>query len=66
MCNEKIHLGEVLFEFYRVKNFVKVTAIDPISGIEATMVGSQKYSQSLLKKLAIRKLKYVMAKTKKQ
>ena len=66
MCKEKIHLGEVLFEFYRVKNFVKVTAIDPISGIEATMVGSQKYSQSLLKKLAIRKLKYVMAKTKKQ
>ena len=64
MQPKDVYLREVLFEFYRVKNFVRVTAIDPITGIEATTVGSKKYSDTFLKRLAIKKLRYVIAKYK--
>ena len=62
MKPKDIYLQEVLFEFFKIKNFVRVTAIDPISGIEATMIGPRTYGQAALKKLATRKLKYVIAK----
>ena len=59
---EDIHLPEILFEFRKIKNFVRVTAIDPTTGIEAIIVGASDYSTEHLKRLAIRKLKYVIAK----
>lgn len=59
---EDIHLPEVLFEFQRVGNAVKVCAIDPISGTEVVMVGASGCGEEILKKLAIRKLTYVIAK----
>ncbi len=62
MKPKDIYLPEVLFEFSKVRNFVRVTAVDPISGIETTMVGSSKYGKEILKRLATRKLKYVISK----
>lgn len=59
-----IYLQEVLFEFYKIKNFVRVTAIDPVSGIEAKIIGPINHDNEALKKLAICKLKYVISKTK--
>ena len=59
-----ICLREVLFEFYKIKNFVRVTAIDPISGIEAKIIGPINHNNEALKKLAIRKLKYMISKKK--
>ena len=66
MKPKDIQLTEILFEFHKVKNFVRVTAIDPITGIEAIIVGAPNYSTEHLKRLASRKLKYVIAKFQNQ
>ena len=59
---DDVQLREVLFEFYREGNAVRVCALDPDTNIEIAMVGAARYSEDILKKLAIRKLKYVIAK----
>ena len=53
---------EVLYEFQRVGNAIRVAAIDPVTGIEVTMVGALGYGRETLKWLAARKLAYVIAK----
>jgi len=55
------YLPEVLFEFRPIGRFVRVIAIDPIASIEVTMVGDVTYGEELLKRIATRKLKYVIA-----
>jgi hypothetical protein len=62
MKPEDVKLSEILFEFHQVGKVVRVTAIDPRTGIEAIMVGAPKYGKATLKKLATRKLRYVIAK----
>ncbi len=57
-----VQLWEVLFEFRRIGKFLKVTAIDPDTNIEVSMVGNPRYSQEMLKRTATRKLLYVIAK----
>jgi hypothetical protein len=58
----QVRLKQVLFEFVRVGQVVKVNAIDPETGIEVSMVGDAKASSNTLKRLATRKLEYVIAK----
>jgi hypothetical protein len=53
---------EVIFEFVSIGNAVKVTAVDVESGIEAVVVGDLAAGEPALKRLAKRKLDYVMAK----
>jgi len=54
---------EVLFEMRRAgKNGVRVAAIDPRTGIEITMVGDIRYGEETLKRMAARKLVYVINK----
>lgn len=43
-------------------NVVKVSAIDPKTGTEVCIVGSPKAGQENLKRVAARKLEYVMKK----
>ena len=62
MAQQGVQLRDVLFEFRRVGKFLKVTAIDPESNIEVSMVGSPRYGQEMLKRIATRKLVYVIAK----
>jgi len=62
MKPEDVQLKEVLFEFHHVGKLVRVTAIDPRTGIEVVMVGAPKYGEEALKRLATRKLRYVIAK----
>ena len=62
MRKERIHLPEVLFEFRRIGRSVRVSAIDPKTGIEATMVGDIRAGMPTLKRNAARKLAYVMEK----
>jgi len=62
VVQQGVQLREVLFEFRRVGKFVKVTAIDPQSNIEISMVGNPRYSQEMLKRIATRKLIYVINK----
>lgn len=55
-------LSEVLFEFQRHGNIMRVTAIDPKSGTEVIMIADPRHSQTVIKQLAMRKLLYVMNK----
>ena len=50
-------LPEVLFEMVAIGNAVKVSAIDPISNIEVSVVGPVAASTYTLKMNALRKLK---------
>ena len=62
MSVHDIRLGEVLFEFTPNGRFIKVVAIDPISMEEIAMVGDRRASVDTLERLAINKLRYVIAK----
>ncbi len=55
---------EILFEFIRRGAFVKVTALDPVTGTEASIVGPPSAGAAALKALAVRKLDYVLNKNK--
>lgn len=53
---------EVLIEFMQNGNSVRVTAIDPISYVEASIVGPVWAGEETLRRNAIRKLIYVLEK----
>lgn len=53
---------EVIFEFIQLGGAVKVTALDTASGIEASIVGDPAAGEAALKRLALKKLDYVLAK----
>ena len=57
---------EVILEFQHVGNSVKVTAIDPETLIEVSIVGSPAAGEETLKQTALRKLDYVLAKRAKE
>lgn len=52
----------VIFEFIAVGAYVKVSAIDPLTGMEASIVGDPMRGEAALRQTALRKLKYVMEK----
>ena len=52
---------EVLFEFKQVGDYVKVSAVDPLTNTEVAIVGSARASREALKASALRKLRYVLA-----
>ncbi len=54
--------SQVIFEFYQLGATVKVTAVDPASYTEVSMVGSPQVSEHELMRLARRKLEFVLAK----
>jgi len=51
---------DIIFEIVRVGGSVKVTAIDPVSLMEAAVVGPANYPFELLKRTALRKLQRVI------
>ena len=56
---------EVLIELlYTSSRSVKVIAIDPVTGTEVVMVGDRNQGEAVLKRLAARKLHYVLNKNK--
>ncbi len=59
-------VGEVLFEFSRVGNVMRVTAIDVDSNTEIVIAGPASAPQALLQTTALQKLRYVMARKKGQ
>jgi hypothetical protein len=62
MSAHDVRLSEVLFEFIPNGRFIKVIAIDPITMEEIAMVGDRRASVDTLERLAINKLRYVIAK----
>ena len=51
--------GPIYVEFVMQGNVVKATAIDPVTGIEASIVGPANAPQAILAENARRKLEYV-------
>lgn len=62
MAKRRVRLREVLFEFRTVGKFVKVSAVDPDSLTEVSIVGDPKRSQKELERVAMQKLEYVLNK----
>jgi hypothetical protein len=54
--------NRVIIEFIRVGSYVKVSAVDPLSMVEVSIVGNPASGEAMLKRTAIRKLKYVLEK----
>ena len=54
--------SEIFIEFVVQGNVVKATAIDPVTGAEASIVGLANAGQIVLAEAARRKLEYVMKK----
>jgi len=52
----------VILEFQTIGNSVKVTAIDPVTLVEVSVVGSASAGERALGRLAVRKLEYMLAK----
>ena len=59
-------LEEVLFEFHRIGNAVRVSAIDPVTGTEVTIQGPASAGETTLHRTAVTKLRYVLSKTVQQ
>lgn len=53
---------EYIFEFYAVGKSLKVSAIDPETLREVSMVADPKTPREELKRLAVQKLEYVLQK----
>ncbi len=53
-------MPEVLFEMRYLGNVVRVTAIDPQTGTEVITVGDARRTPEALKRVAARKLLYVL------
>jgi hypothetical protein len=54
--------GEVYFEFVAIGGSVKVNAIDPVSGVEASIVAPVSTAQADLERLALSKLRRMIEK----
>jgi hypothetical protein len=53
---------EVLFEFHRVGNSLRVAAIDPVSNFEVTIVAPVRCGERELQRVALQKLAHVRGK----
>ena len=62
MKPEDVRLGRVYFEMREVGKYVRVSAIDPITNTEVHIAGDRTASQEALKRIALNKLRYVIAK----
>ncbi|MBT6307551.1 MAG: hypothetical protein HOJ18_15140 [Rhodospirillaceae bacterium] len=56
----------VIIEFIKVGAYVKVSAIDPVSSVEVSIVGDPASSQERLKSTVLKKLNFVLSKRGKQ
>jgi hypothetical protein len=56
----------VIFEFMQVGNSVKVTAMDPATLVEVSIIGPANAAQADLRAAALRKLNYVIKQKQKK
>jgi len=53
-----------LIEFVSQGDYVKVSAVDPVTKIEVSIVGDPAAGEEVLKRIAVKKLEYVLSKRK--
>jgi len=54
--------AEYIVEFIQQGRYVKVTAVDPVTGTEASIVGDARENPQILSRNAVKKLEYIMNK----
>ncbi len=54
--------GKFFVEFIQIGTSVKVSAVDPVTGREVSIVGPASATRSHLSQVAVNKLKYILAK----
>lgn len=54
--------GNIIIEFVRIGSYIKVSAIDPATGTETSIIGDPAYGEAMLRRTALRKLRYVLRK----
>lgn len=59
---QSVHGREVIFEFFPIGPYMKVTAMDVASLTEISIQGPANASEALLQAQAIKRLEYVMRK----
>ena len=57
---------DVIFTFRKVKNIVRITAIDEITKKEVTVCAPESLDREEMKKLSLKKLAYVLRKNTEQ
>ena len=60
-----INDSRIIIEFIQVGAYVKVSAVDPVSLVEVSIVGDPSVSRNILEQNAIKKLKFVLSKKQK-
>jgi hypothetical protein len=55
-----------IIEFTQIGTSIKVTAVDPRTMTEVTIVGAPQYSQEFLGRQAVKKLEYMLAKKREE
>lgn len=55
-----VNANDVILEFHQVGAYVKVSAMDPATLTEVSVVGDPAVGETMLKRTAIRKLNYVL------
>ncbi len=60
-----INDSQIIIEFIQVGAYVKVSAVDPVSLVEVSIVGDPSASRNTLEQNAIKKLKFVLSKKQK-
>ena len=60
-----INDSRIIIEFIQVGAYVKVSAVDPVSLVEVSIVGDPSASRNTLEQNAIKKLKFILAKKQK-
>jgi hypothetical protein len=58
----ELNENRIILEFVKVGAYVKVSAVDPVSLVEVSIVGNPASGEQILKRTVIRKLKYVLDK----
>ncbi|MGB0749906.1 MAG: DUF6898 family protein [Magnetospiraceae bacterium] len=57
---DRVQVREVIFEIMQIGNMLRVAAVDPITGTEVTVAGPLSAGEGHLKRVAQRKLEYVL------
>lgn len=57
---------DIIIEFHRIGNSVKVSAMDPATLTEVSIVGPANAGEEMLKRNVLRKLEYILARKKGQ
>ena len=55
---------EIIFEIRRVGDYLKVSAIDPATNTEVSIVGKQGMDHTALRAMALKKLTFVIEKAR--